>query len=73
VLRGLCGDLNGLDGGRWGLLLKNDGRIPADILVWRPTREHFDVLSDFGPAWQNDGVIADNWNWLECAPARRPW
>ena len=29
----------------WGVLRKSTGTFPYDILVWKPTREHFDVLT----------------------------
>ncbi|HUR19852.1 MAG TPA: hypothetical protein VMZ90_03535 [Vicinamibacterales bacterium] len=77
VLRGLCQDLNAptLDNGNWGLLQKNDqgGKIPADILVWYPTKEHFDVLTDFTAGdFHNHGVIPPSWGWLECGAAPVP-
>lgn len=53
----------------WGVLLKTERTppyIPSDILVWRPTMEHVDVLSDrevspgtwqIRAAWKNHGAI----------------
>lgn len=53
----------------WGLLVKTERNppfIPSDILVWRPTMEHVDVLTDkdlgngngqIRPTWINNGVI----------------
>jgi len=29
----------------WGVLRKSTGTFPYDILVWKPTREHIDVLT----------------------------
>lgn len=61
------------DGGKWGALVKNDRTppfIPTDIIVWRDTREHFDILTDGGPMWGANGVI-DNpeWQWQEAPNA----
>jgi hypothetical protein len=59
--------LNTLDNGQWGCLVKTDqgGKIPADILVWRDTREHFDVITgDGGPAWIAYGTVPKpEWVW----------
>lgn len=66
LLKVIVCDLNPRDGGNWGRLVKHDqgDKIPADILVWRPTREHFDVLSDTGPSWFPDGVLGNPaWEW----------
>lgn len=75
VVTGLvCNDLNRLDAGQWGMLIKNDRNppfVPYDILVWRPTKEHFDVLSGLNSNWQNAGVIPISWDWLAC-PASSP-
>lgn len=72
----VCG-LNQDDGGNWGRLVKNDqgGKIPADIIVWRPTREHFDVLTDSGPNWGPAGVLENlAWQWspVDCGAAAPP-
>ena len=59
--------LNRQDRGLWGELLKTDqgGKVPADIIVWRPTMEHFDVLSDSGPLWGPSGVVTNPaWVWM---------
>lgn len=59
--------LNLQDGGNWGLLMKTDqgNKIPADIIVWRPTMEHIDILNDGGPMWDPKGVIGNaKWIWL---------
>lgn len=72
VLSQVCGDLNLIDGGRWGLLIKSDRNppfIPSDILVWAPTREHVDVLTDSGPAWIVHEAIPSQWNWQVCPTA----
>lgn len=69
VLGQLCGDLNILDGNQWGLLIKNDRNppfIPSDILVWLPTREHVDVLTDNGSTWIRHEAIPSQWSWLVC-------
>lgn len=74
VLGLVCGDLNLIDGGKWGFLIKSDRNppfIPSDILVWQPTREHVDVLTDNGPAWIVHEAIPAQWNWQIC-PAAAP-
>lgn len=59
--------LNSFDGGKWGVLVKEDqgGKIPGDIIVWNDTMEHFDVLTgDGGPAWQPRGIVPNpRWTW----------
>lgn len=68
ILAYVCAGLNARDGGNWGLLQKNDqgGKIPADIIVWRPTREHFDVLTDAGATWIEKGPVpSEAWVWIE--------
>lgn len=61
--------LNKIDAGQWGALVKTDqgNKIPGDILVWRPTMEHFDVITGAGdPAWIPDGVITyAPWQWFD--------
>jgi hypothetical protein len=65
ILAYVCAALNVTDGGDWGLLLKPGGKIPADIIVWRLTREHIDVLTDTAATWIPKGVIAPDWEWIE--------
>lgn len=63
IVRGL----NQQDNGNWGELLKTDqgGYVPADVIVWRPTMEHFDVLTDSGPMWGPSGVVPNPaWLWV---------
>lgn len=81
VVTGLvCDDLNLLDGGNWGMLIKNDRNpptIPYDILVWKPSREHVDILSGTNPTWIPHDSIPAAWSWLACptgqpAPAPAP-
>lgn len=36
----------------WGVLRKSTGTFPYDVLVWKPTREHFDV-------WTSRAVSGD--------------
>lgn len=66
----LCHDLNAIDGrDKWGKLLKPPPRgIPADVLVWRPTLDHVDALSDFGPMWKEHGRIDEDWEWIPADP-----
>ena len=59
------------DAGSWGPLIKTEKTppyIPSDILVWRPTMEHIDVLTAdrmpdgtfvIVPIWKNHGVIGE--------------
>ena len=67
--------LNVLDGGHWGLLLKTDqgNKIPADVIVWRLTMEHFDVLTDSWPMWGAHGPVSNpKWIWLRAAGEPEP-
>lgn len=62
-----------LDGASWGVLVKTDqnNKIPADIIVWRETMEHFDVLTGSDPpgspvraSWGPAGVVQNpRWIW----------
>lgn len=49
--------------GTWGCLIKTDqnDKIPADIAVWKDTKEHFDVLTDTGPIWKPHGPAKKAW------------
>src|SRR3990167_320720 len=53
--------LNQVDSGQWGWLVKTEqgNKIPADIIVWRPTMEHIDVLTDQGPMRHNHGPVTN--------------
>ncbi len=61
--------VNAGDGNNWGLLRKDDqgGKIPTDIIVWKPTLEHIDVLSSAGVAqWISQGIVTNsNWHWQQ--------
>lgn len=64
----ICEALNRLDGGEWGVLVKGDRAdfIPSDVIVYRSTLEHFDVLKGDpdGPSWQPHGPITNpTWRW----------
>ena len=68
-------ELNVQDGGRWGLLTKTDqgGKVPADVIVWRPTLEHFDVLTDRGPMWGPHGPLQNPaWLWTAVSGSPEP-
>jgi hypothetical protein len=73
----ICQHLNTLDNGKWGRLTKLDqgGKIPADIIVWRDTKEHFDILTgadrpeDTQATWDAKGPARDGWEWLEVTAA----
>jgi hypothetical protein len=60
------------DRGRWGVLVKTDrdNKIPCDVIVWRDTGDHFDVMDSQGGMWGAHGPISINgggaWFW---APA----
>jgi hypothetical protein len=67
-------ELNKKDGGNWGVLYRNDrqdddpmpGRLTSDVIVWKPTMEHFDVLTANGAMWQGHGPITDpDWDWRD--------
>jgi hypothetical protein len=71
ILFFVCRDLNLVDEGRWGVLVKTDQNnfIPSDIIIDAVTREHFDVLAGDPdrPSWQPRGVLTNPaWLW---APA----
>lgn len=64
----LARGLNAIEGSaQWWLLNRLDredddprpGRLAADILVWGPTKEHFDVLTDTGPMWASRGIVTN--------------
>ncbi len=62
--------LNVIDGGFWGVLLKTDegNKVPADVIVWRPTMEHFDIQKggSGAPTWGPIGVVKNTaWLWQE--------
>jgi hypothetical protein len=70
LLSTMIPELNKVDG-RWGALVKNDRTppfIPSDIIVWQDTREHWDILTNTGPAWQYDGEIQGSWEWMQVLP-----
>lgn len=75
----ICKELNKLDGGNWALLNRLDrqdedpkpGRLTSDVLVWKPTKEHVDVLSGSGAMWQVHPVITDP-DWKIEAPELWP-
>lgn len=72
-LPSLIFNLNQVDAGEWGALLKTDqgNKIPADVIVWRPTLEHFDVMTDTGAIWDPKGVIANPaWRWVAVGSPR---
>jgi len=65
----------------WALLYRNDrqdtdprpGRLTSDVLVFRETKEHFDVLSGKGPMWEAHGPITDkDWD-LEEPSLHKTW
>jgi hypothetical protein len=58
------------DGNNWGLLIKNDRTPPfivTDIIVWLPTGQHADILTDTGPTWVEHPPIPPEWAWLAVA------
>lgn len=60
---------NAGDGNNWGLLEKAD-RVPpfvaTDILVWKPTLDHVDVLTDSAATWSPNGIITNPaWLWKD--------
>jgi hypothetical protein len=62
--------LNRLDDGQWGLLLKpeQNNRLICDCIVWRDTREHFDVLTGTGATWIPHGLMHPAWVWTAVIP-----
>lgn len=68
ILYYVCRGLNALDDGNWGVLIKTDQQdfIPTDVICWKPTREHFDILGGAPdrPIWDPKGIPAsDKWIW----------
>ena len=57
------------DRGKWGVLVKTDRdlKVPCDVLVWKDTGEHFDVMDSQGGLWNPHGPISvnggDAWFW----------
>lgn len=86
----ICRELNKLDGENWFLLNRLDrqdddpkpGRLTSDVLVWKPTMEHVDMLGGSGPMWQVHPKITDpqwklehwsNWpSWDDLQPQPQP-
>ena len=54
------------DHGNWGVLTKTDqgGKIPCDVMVWRPGTVTIDVMTGTGASWDVHGA-ANNplWGW----------
>lgn len=63
----LCRELNKLDGENWYLVNRLDredddpkpGRLTSDVLAWKPTMEHVDMLSSSGTMWHVLPKITD--------------
>jgi hypothetical protein len=57
------------DRGKWGVLVKTDRnlKVPCDVIVWKDTGEHFDVMDSQGGLWNAHGPISVNgggaWFW----------
>lgn len=73
----ICTTLNRIDGGMWGLMSKDERNppyVPEDVLMWRPTRAHIDVLSDSGAVpWIVHTETPTTWSWISCgAPSDPP-
>ena len=66
----ICTVLNRTDSGLWGLMRKDDRTppyIPEDIVMWRPTRAHVDVLHDSGVVpWIVHTETPTTWTWVSC-------
>jgi hypothetical protein len=77
ILYHICAELNAIDDGEWGLLRKDDqgGFVPSDIIMWRSSREIFDVLLG-GPdraGWLPLGVVTNvRWVWIAAPPVDVP-
>ena len=86
----ICRELRKLDNNNWFLVNRLDrqdddprpGRLTSDVIAWKPTMEHVDVLSGRGPMW---GVLPkitdpqwllehpDNWpSWDDLVPQPEP-
>lgn len=78
LLRPVCEQLNLIDNGKWGVLLKTDKNpdyIPVDVIVWLDTLEHIDISTtkdivgtsnvSIQPVWVNHGKVPKpEWKWL---------
>ena len=55
----------------WGILIKTDqgNKVPNDVVVWKPTMRHIDVLpgEGFKAIWDDKGIV-DNPSWVWAAP-----
>lgn len=59
----------------WGVLVKTDqgDKIPGDIVVWRGTMQHYDVMTDTGAIWDEKGVVTNPaWVWRAPGPTKQP-
>ncbi len=59
----------------WGVLVKTDqgDKIPGDIVVWRSTMQHFDVMTDTEAIWDEKGVVTNPaWVWRAPGPTKQP-
>lgn len=57
--------LNRLDGGQWGFMTKTDqgGKVPCDILMWRPTNDVVDCMTGTGGTWIVHDPPPPAWVW----------
>ena len=55
----------------WGILIKTDhgNKVPNDVVVWKPTMRHIDVLpgEGFKAIWDDKGIVG-NPAWVWAAP-----
>ena len=58
------------DNGNWGVLTKTDqnGKIPCDVMVWRPGTVTVDVMTGTGASWDVHGAANNPARvWTPCA------
>jgi len=56
--------LNLTDDGNWGLVTKQHGKVPCDVMMWRPSREIVDCLTGTGATWLTfSEPPPDEWQW----------
>lgn len=57
--------LNALDTGQWGLITKPElgNKVPVDAIMYKRSREIFDVLTGTGPCWISFPPPPDSWIW----------
>jgi hypothetical protein len=80
VIPYFASELNKLDGGNWAVLYRMDrqdetpepGRLTADVVIWKPTRQHFDTMGDRVTSWSLIGPLPNDKDWFVREPSAFP-